>query len=162
MTLLQTIKYPDALLWQRAAEITLFDGDLKVFADDLLETMYAASGIGITACHIGVLKRLVVIDLEKGKPQIYVNPKIIWSSPDNSKAMEGSVSMPGVTEEIERPSRIKMTYQDLSGQYQEIEANGFLATCLQHEVDQLNGIFWLDRLSRLKRERVIKRYKKLQ
>ena len=132
-----------------------------MLARDLVETMHAAPGIGITAPHVGVLRRVVVIQLETDpEPHIYINPQIVWASPDMIRHTEGSVSMPGVTEEIERPAHVRVGYLDVDGVAHEEEAQGFMAVCLQHEIDQLDGIFWLDRLSRLKRDRVIKRYEK--
>lgn len=162
MTLLTIIKYPDPLLRQKAHAIKVFDNELKTFAHDLYETMLAAPGVGITACHVGVLKQLTVIDLEKGKPQFFANPQILWQSDELSEANEGSVSMPGAIDVVKRPARVRVAYQDLSSVSLEIEADGFLAACLQHEIDQLDGIFWLERLSRLKRDRLIKRWQKTQ
>ena len=109
-----------------------------------------------------MLERLTVIELDGPASQrIYVNPRIEWFSPERQRHTEGSVSMPGVTDEVERPARIRLTYQDLSGTRQTEEADGLLSVCLQHEIDQLDGLFWIDRLSRLKRERLLTRYRKL-
>lgn len=125
--------------------------------------MRAAPGIGITAAHIGVLKRLVVLELDPtNEARFYVNPEIKWSSSETIRHEEGSVSMPGVSDEIERAASVRVGYRDLSGVPQTEEATGLLSICLQHEIDQLNGIFWIDRLSKLKRDRLIKRYEKLQ
>lgn len=145
-----------------AAPVERFDADLAALANDLLETMRAAPGIGITAPHIGILQRLTVIELDPASgPKIYVNPEIIWSSDDTVSHAEGSVSMPGITDDVVRPRLINVRYQTLSGDVVETEADGFLSVCLQHEIDQLDGIFWLQRLSRLKRERATKRFAKL-
>jgi peptide deformylase len=145
-----------------AESVTNFDAELHSLAADLQDTMRAAPGIGITAPHIGVLLRLVVIELSASNGvRSYVNPKIVWASPDSIRHREGSVSMPGVLEEIERPARIQVRYHDLSGAERLEEADGLLAVCLQHEIDQLDGIFWIQRLSRLKRDRLLKRYEKL-
>ena len=160
MTVRPIVKFPDARLRMVAAPVTLFDNALKQLADDLLETMRAAPGIGITAPHIGVLSRVVVLELTAGKVRVYVNPAIEWASDDMAKHDEGSVSMPGAIEEIERPARVRVSYQDLTGATLTEEADGLLAVCHQHEIDQLDGIFWLQRLSRLKRERVVKRYER--
>lgn len=147
----------------KAEPVTVFDEDLRVLARDLTDTMRAAPGVGITAPHLGIMKRLVVIGLDSGQePKVYVNPRLLWASEDMIRHTEGSVSMPGVTDEIERPACVRVSYQDLDGTWQEEEAEGFMAVCLQHEIDQLDGIFWLDRLSRLRRERVMKRYEKLR
>ena len=163
MTIRPLIFFPDPRLRAPACAVKVFDGALRHLAQDLLETMRAAPGIGITACHIGILERVVVIALpEQAEPVFYINPEILWSSEELMRYEEGSVSMPGVAEAIERPVRVRFRWQDLQGAVHEGEAEGLLAICLQHEIDQLNGIFWLDRLSRLKRERVIRRYEKLR
>jgi peptide deformylase len=157
------VVYPDPRLRQQAQPVTAFDDALRALAQDLTDAMNAASGIGITAPHVGVPTRLVAIRHEPAtEPTIYVNPQVVWSSAETIRHTEGSVSMPGVTEEIERPARVRVTYQDLDGAPREEEAEGFAAVCLQHEIDQLDGVFWIDRLSRLKRDRVIKRYEKLR
>jgi peptide deformylase len=156
------LRFPDARLSMSAAPVERFDADLSSLAQDLLETMRSAPGIGITAPHIGVLQRLAVIELDPASgPKIYVNPEITWSSDDTVSHAEGSVSMPGITEDVIRPRLIRLRYQTLSGDVDEIEADGLLSICLQHEIDQLDGMFWLQRLSRLKRERATKRFAKL-
>ncbi|AFK56582.1 peptide deformylase [Tistrella mobilis] len=183
------VMFPDPRLTSPAAEVTSFDAALAALADDLLDTMRDAPGIGITAPHLGLLHRLVVIELpddaeagdaeagdaeagdaeagdaEAGDPEgvrIYVNPRITWSSDDTVIHEEGSISMPGVSEEVERPARIRLTWQDLTGAAHEAEADGLLAICLQHEIDQLDGIFWTRRLSKLRRDRLHKRYEKMR
>jgi peptide deformylase len=157
------VQFPDPRLRQVAQPVTEFDTKLRDLAADLLDTMRAVPGIGITASHIGVAQRLVVIELstETGV-HIYVNPTIIWSSDETGRRQEASVSMPGVGDELERPARIRVQYQDLDGAQQVEEADGLAAICLQHEIDQLDGIFWIQRLSKLKRDRLIKKYEKLQ
>jgi peptide deformylase len=161
MTLRTILKFPDPRLRQPAAAVTLFDASLRSLAAELLETMHAAPGIGITAPHIGIAQRLVVIELSaEDGVRSYVNPKIVWASEVLARHAEGSVSMPGVTEEIERPAHIRVSWQDLDGAERVEAAEGLLAVCLQHEIDQLDGIFWIYRLSRLKRDRLIKRYEK--
>ncbi len=162
MAILPIVRFPDPRLRAIAEPVERFDAGLQALADDLLATMRAAPGVGITASHVGMLQRLVVLELSPGEVRTYVNPKLLWSSPETTRATEGSVSMPGVTEEVERFARVRVSYQDLSGAEQTEEADGFLAVCHQHEIDQLDGIFWLHRLSRLKRERVVARYGKLQ
>jgi peptide deformylase len=157
------VRFPDPRLRQKAEPITAIDEQVRALARDLTETMHAAPGIGITAPHIGVLRRLMVIQLESDpQPHIYINPEIAWSSSEMIRHVEGSVSMPGVTEEIERPQRVRVRYKRLDGMEYEEEAKGLMAVCLQHEIDQLEGIFWIDRLSKLKRDRLIKRFEKLQ
>lgn len=157
------VRFPDPRLRAVAEPVTIFDEGLGDLATDLLDTMRAAPGIGITAPHIGIPTRLVVLELSiDDGVRIYVNPKIVWASTDMIRHLEGSVSMPGVTEEVERHARVRVSYQDLSGSEQIEEAEGLLAVCHQHEVDQLDGVFWIQRLSRLKRERLVKRYEKRQ
>lgn len=142
--------------------MTVFDEALRGLAQDLLDTMRAAPGIGITAPHLGIPTRLVVLELSHAEgARTYVNPRIDWASPEMLRHAEGSVSMPGVTEEVERHARVRIAYQDLGGTERTEEAEGLLAVCHQHEIDQLDGIFWIHRLSRLKRDRLIKRYEKL-
>ncbi len=162
MSIRPIVTFPNTILRRQAEPVTQFCEDLRMLAQDLLETMRAAPGIGITAPHIGVLKQLVVTEIEPNmQARFYVNPRIEWASDDMVRREEGSVSMPGVSDEIERPASVRIAYQDLSGSTHTEEASGLLATCLQHEIDQLNGIFWLYRLSKLKRDRLIKRFDKL-
>lgn len=156
------VRFPDPRLRMVAERVDIFDDALRHLAAELLTAMRAAPGIGITAPHIGVLKRLVVLELSAGDVRTYVNPEIVWTSAETIMHPEGSVSMPGVTDDIERHASVRVTYQDLDGTRQTEEADGLLSVCHQHEIDQLNGMFWLQRLSRLKRERLIKRYEKLQ
>jgi peptide deformylase len=163
VTVQTILRFPDHRLCATAQRLVVFDEDLCSLATDLLDTLRAASAIGITATHIGVLKRLAVIELAAADGvRTYVNPEIVWASADMIRHEEGSVSMPGVTEEIERHARVRVSYQDLSGVEKIKEADGLLSVCLQHEVDQLDGIFWIYRLSRLKRDRVVKRFDKTQ
>lgn len=161
MAIRPILRFPDPRLRAVAEPVERFDADLRQLAADLLETMRAAPGVGITAPHVGVPLRLVVLELTPGDVRTYANPQILWASPDTARATEGSVSMPGVTEEVERPAKVRLSWRDLDGAAHEEEVEGFLATCHQHEIDQLDGIFWLQRLSRLKRDRVIARYGKL-
>lgn len=156
------LKYPNPELRRPALPVDVFDAALRALTDDLLDTMHSAQGIGITAPHIGILQKVAVVQLEATDPvKIYINPKVVWASDEMQPYKEGSVSMQDVVEEIERPARVRVEYQDLDGKPQIEEADGLLSVCLQHEVDQLEGIYWLDKLSRLKRERVVKRYEKI-
>jgi len=162
MTVQPIVQFPDPRLRQVAVPVTVFGADLRRLADDLLETIRAAPGLGITAPHIGVLQRLVVLDLpEAASHGVYVNPQILWSSDEKIRHREGSISMPGVLDEIERPVKIRLQYQDLDGAAHVEEAEGLAAICHQHEIDQLDGIFWIQRLSSLKRQRLVKRYEKI-
>ena len=160
MPILTILRYPDPGLRTPAREVTAFDDRLSALADDLLETMRAAPGVGITACHVGIFERVVVIELKPGEPRVYINPEIEAFSDERMTATEGSVSMPGVTDEIDRPRAIRLAWQDLEGRRHEGVMTGFEAVCMQHEIDQLNGLFWLQRLSRIRRERLVKRFQK--
>jgi peptide deformylase len=156
------VRYPDPRLALPAQAVTAFDGALRELAKDLFETMHAAPGIGITAPHIGIPLRVVVLDLDPiDGARTYVNPEIIWASPEMILHQEGSVSMPGVNDDIRRHARVRITYHDINGSLQTEESAGLRAVCHQHEIDQLNGLFWIQRLSRLKRERLIKRFERM-
>ena len=154
------IRYPDPRLALPAQPATAFDRGLRELAQDLVDTMHAAPGIGITAPHVGVALRVVVLDLGDGA-RTYVNPAIVWASPEMIMHREGSVSMPGINDEIERHARVRITYHDIDGNPQTEQSDELRAVCHQHEIDQLNGLFWIKRLSRLKRERLIKRFEKM-
>jgi peptide deformylase len=162
MTIRPIVRYPDPRLAIPARPVTLFDDALRDLAKDLLETMHAAPGIGITAPHIGVPLRVVVLELDANAgPRTYVNPEIEWASSETILYWEGSVSMPGVNDEVLRHARVRISYQDVDGNARSEESEGLRAVCHQHEIDQLNGLFWINRLSRLKRERLIKRFEKM-
>jgi peptide deformylase len=162
MTIRPIIRYPDPRLTLPAQPVTAFDGALRDLAGDLIETMHAAPGIGITAPHIGISLRVVVLDLDANDgARTYVNPEIIWASPETILHQEGSVSMPGVNDDIQRHARVRISYRDVAGNIQTEQSEGLRAVCHQHEIDQLNGLFWIQRLSRLKRERLIKRFEKV-
>ena len=162
MTVRPIVRYPDRRLGTPARPVTMFDEALRELAADLLDTMRAAPGIGITAPHIGVPLRVVVLELDaKDGARTYVNPQIDWASPEMILHREGSVSMPGVNDEVQRHARVRISYQDLDGNMQTEESDGLRAVCHQHEIDQLDGMFWIQRLSRLKRERLVKKFEKL-
>ena len=161
MTIRPILIYPDAGLRKPALPVLTFDGNLAALALDLVDTMRAANGMGITAAHIDVPLRVVVIELPGGgEPELYINPIIDEIGGELARFDEGSVSMPGISEQVERKNAIKLSYQDINGERHQLDATGFLAICLQHEIDQLDGIFWLSRLSLIKRERAIKRFQK--
>ena len=162
MTIRPIVHYPDPRLALPAQPVTVFEDGLRDLARDLLETMHAAPGIGITAPHIGVSLRVVVLDLDANDgARTYVNLQIIWASPETIPHQEGSVSMPGVNDDISRHAHVRISYRDIDGNLQTEESEGLRAVCHQHEIDQLNGMFWIKRLSRLKRERLIKRFEKV-
>ena len=162
MTVRPIVRYPDRRLGTPARPVTMFDDALRELAADLLDTMRAAPGIGITAPHIGVPLRVVVLELDaRDGARTYVNPQIEWASPELILHREGSVSMPGVNDEVQRHARVRISYQDLDGNTQAEESDGLRAVCHQHEIDQLDGMFWIQRLSRLKRERLVKKFEKI-
>lgn len=162
MKLPSLLTYPDPRLRAVARPVTAFDDRLAALAADLCAAVEAAPAVGLAASHIGVLQRLIVVRPPKGGALgIYVNPVIEWASAETMVNEEGSVSLPGVSATIERPRAVRVAYSDLDGVGGVEEAEGFHAAVLQHEIDQLDGVFWIERLSRLKRERLVKRYQKL-
>ncbi|AYM62342.1 peptide deformylase [Agrobacterium fabrum] len=160
MAIRPILPYPHAGLSGICAPVTVFDDHLRELVTDLIDTMRAAPGVGITAAHIGVMQRVFVLELTPGTVLTYINPEITSQSPQTIRHVEGSVSMPGFTEEVERPSTVEVRFQDITGAEQTETAEGFHAICIQHEIDQLDGIFWLKRLSRLKRDRLVKKWEK--
>lgn len=157
------VLFPDPRLSLRAGPVVEFGPSLKVLADDVRDTLMAAHAIGLTAPHIGVPARVVVIRMPPtDEVRVYVNPVILWASPDTATHDEGSVSMPCVRERITRPARVRFGYRDLDGVAREAAMDGFPAAVIQHEIDQLDGMFWIARLSRLKRDRLLKRFEKLR
>jgi peptide deformylase len=156
------VLFPDPQLRVPAEPVGHFGPELAALVRDVADTLGAVSAIGLTAPHIGVRQRVVVVRLEPGaETRVYVNPAVTWASPEVAAQEEGSVSMPGVREAITRPARVRISFRTLAGETAEEEAAGFPAAVLQHEIDQLDGIFWIDRLSRLKRDRLVKRFGKL-
>lgn len=156
---------PDPRLKTEAEPVTDITDEIRALAADMLETMYDAPGIGLAAVQIGVMKRLLVIDVagkdEPRAPMVVINPEITWESDEEfSIHEEGCLSIPDYYEEVERPAKIRVRYTDLDGKTQEIEAEGILATCLQHEIDHLDGVLFIDYLSKLKRDRVMKKFTK--
>ena len=152
---------PDPILRKKCEPLEKVDAETKKLMDDMLETMYAAPGIGLAAVQVGILKRLVVIDIskaeEKKKPIFLINPQIIRQSKKTSVYEEGCLSLPGQFAEIERPAECTLKYIDYNGKEKELKADGLLATCVQHEVDHLNGILFIDYLSKLKKDMIIKK-----
>ena len=152
---------PDPILRKKCEPLEKVDTETKKLMDDMLESMYAAPGIGLAAIQIGILKRIVVIDISKGeeekKPMFLINPKIIHQSKKTSIYEEGCLSLPGQFAEIERPAECTLKYVDYNGKEKELKADGLLATCVQHEVDHLNGILFIDYLSKLKKDMIIKK-----
>jgi len=164
MTIKPLIILPDPVLRQASKPIERVDDELKRLADDMLETMYDAPGIGLAAIQIGVPRRMLVIDVaregEDKQPQVFINPEILKSSDERSVYEEGCLSIPDYYAEVERPAVITLKYLDRDGKEHTADADGLLATCLQHEIDHLNGVLFIDHISRLKREMVIKKFTK--
>jgi peptide deformylase len=164
MAIHEIIKIPDKRLRQASEPVKKIDAGIRKLVDDMFETMYKAPGIGLAAIQIGVPKRVVTMDLSKKEdehePQVFINPELIWTSDRKTTREEGCLSIPDYYEEIERPAEVKVKYLDLDGKPQEIEASGLLATCLQHEIDHTNGVLFIDYLSKLKRDRVTKKFTK--
>lgn len=164
MALREIIKLPDKRLRLVSEPVGKIDGTIRKLVDDLFETMYAAPGIGLAAIQIGIAKRVVTMDLAKKdedrRPLVLINPALTWKSAETAKGEEGCLSIPDYYEEIERATQVRVKYLDLDGREHEIEASKLLAVCLQHEIDHTNGVLFIDHLSRLKRERVTKKFAK--
>ena len=164
MALRDIITIPDPRLRLKSEPVKEIDAGLRALVEDMFETMYAAPGIGLAAIQVAVPQRVVTMDLAKKddekEPQVFINPEIVWSSEEKSIYDEGCLSIPEYYEEVERPQKVKVKYLDLDGKQHEIEADGLLATCLQHEIDHLNGVLFIDHLSKLKRDMVMKKFKK--
>jgi peptide deformylase len=165
MAVLEILEFPDRRLTRPAEPVAAIDHDLERLLDDMLETMYAAPGIGLAAPQVGIAQRAFVADLGgegERQPLYVINPEIVWRSADTTTAEEGCLSLPQQYGEVSRASAIRLRHQDLSGETREIEADGLLARCLQHEVDHLNGVLFIDHLSALKRTLIVRRLSKTQ
>ena len=152
---------PDPILRKKSEMLEKVDDELRALLDDMLETMYDAPGIGLAAVQIGILKRLIVIDIskdqEKKNPLFLINPEIISKSKKTSTYEEGCLSLPGHFAEVERPAECQIRFVDYNGKTKELQANGLLATCIQHEVDHLDGVLFIDYLSKLKKDMIVKK-----
>jgi peptide deformylase len=155
---------PDKRLRLKSEAVKTVDKSLRALIDDMFETMYAAPGIGLAAIQIGVPKRVVTMDLAKKdepkQPQVFINPEVVWTSDEKATYEEGCLSIPEYYEEVERPKAVKVKFFDVDLKPQEIEAESLLATCLQHEIDHINGVLFIDHISKLKRDMVMKKFKK--
>ena len=164
MALRDIIVLPDKRLRLKSKPVPRIDGDIRKLVEDMFETMYKAPGIGLAAIQVGVPVRLVVMDLSKKEtetePRVFVNPEILSPSEEKSTYEEGCLSIPDVHEDVERPARVKVKYLDLDGKAHEEDADGLFATCIQHEVDHLNGVLFIDHISKLKRDRIVKKFTK--
>ncbi|ALG70689.1 peptide deformylase [Azospirillum thiophilum] len=166
MARLPILVAPHPVLKRKAQPVAEVDARVAKLMDDMVETMYDANGIGLAAPQVGVLDRVIVVDVhEKGEPPNPIrlaNPEIVWSSDEKAVCEEGCLSVPEQYAEVTRPERIRVRYLDERNQPQELEADGMLATCLQHEIDHLNGVLFVDYLSTLKRGILLKKVQKLQ
>ncbi|MFY9991027.1 MAG: peptide deformylase [Rhodoplanes sp.] len=164
MAVRDIIKLPDKRLRLVSDPVDKIDPELKRLVEDMFETMYDAPGIGLAAIQLGVAKRVVTMDISKKEdaknPRVFINPEVVWSSDEKSVYEEGCLSIPDVHEDVERPARVIVRYLDLAGKAQESEADGLFATCIQHEIDHLNGVLFIDHISKLKRDRIVKKFTK--
>ena len=155
---------PDPRLKAVSEPVRNVDSAIRRLAEDMLDSMYAAKGVGLAAVQIGTPKRVIVMDLApkdgKPEPRVFINPKILWTSAETAVCEEGCLSVPDIWEEVERPAQIKAEYLDREGKRIAVEAEGLLATCLQHEMDHLEGVLFVDHLSRLKRAMAMKKLAK--
>jgi peptide deformylase len=164
MTIRPLVIIPDSKLRLVSEPVQEITGEIRRLADDMLETMYDAPGVGLAAIQIGVPVRMVTMDVSKSEderePMVLINPEIVWASEEKRVYEEGCLSIPEYYEEVERPDRVRFRYMDLKGETIEQDADGLLATCVQHEIDHLNGVLFIDYLSKLKRDRVVTKFKK--
>lgn len=161
MAKLKVYEYPHPILKKKAEKVSAVDDELRAFMDDMLETMYDSNGCGLAAPQVGVSKRIVVIDIaredEEPAPMYLVNPEIVWKSEETEICEEGCLSLPEMRAEVERPASVKIRYLDYDGKECELLAEDFLAVAAQHELDHLDGILYIDHLSRLKRQMLVKK-----
>jgi peptide deformylase len=164
MAIREILVVPDPRLKLVSEPVAVVDDELRALMDDMLETMYDAPGIGLAAIQVGVAKRVIVMDLGRDdtdrQPRYFVNPEILWSSDDLAPYEEGCLSVPEIYEEVERPDKVKLRYLNYQGEQIEEDADGVFAVCIQHEMDHLQGVLFLDHLSRLKRTRAVQKVKK--
>jgi peptide deformylase len=164
MAIRKILTEPDPFLRQKSTNVEEVNDEIRILMNDMLETMYHAPGIGLAAIQVGIPKRVIVIDLsraeEEKKPLYFINPEIITNSDNNAAYEEGCLSVPGQFAEISRPDKCKVKYLDYNGNAKILEAQGLLATCLQHEIDHLEGILFIDYLSKLKKGMIIKKLSK--
>jgi peptide deformylase len=164
MAIRPLVTLPDPRLRLKSVPVDKIDAEVRRLSEDMLDTMYDAPGVGLAAIQIGEPRRIVTIDTakkdEERRPVVLVNPQIVWASEEKSAYEEGCLSIPEYYEEVERPARVTFRYTDLDGKTIEVEAEGLLATVVQHEIDHLNGVLFIDHLSKLKRDRVVKKFVK--
>jgi len=166
MAILPILTAPDPLLKKKSVDVVEVNDDIRTFLNDMVETMYDAPGIGLAAPQVGVLKNIIVVDVseddENNIPMKMINPKITWASEELSSYEEGCLSVPQSYAEIERPSKVRIKYLDETGTEHEIDADGMLATCVQHEIDHLEGTLFIDHMSRIKRSIIMRKLTKMK
>ncbi len=166
MAKLDIINVPDPLLKTMSKPVAQVDERVRTLLDDMLETMYDAPGIGLAAIQVGVAERLIVLDTsmeeEEKRPQFFINPEIVWESEELNVYSEGCLSVPEHYADVERPASVRVKYLDYNGETQEQLMEGLDATCIQHEIDHLNGVVFIDYLSRLKRNMIVRKVQKAQ
>jgi peptide deformylase len=164
MSIRPILTAPDPRLKAVSTAVEKVDAETRRLVDDMIESMYAADGIGLAAVQIGVPKRVIVMDLDqkdgKKNPRVFINPKILWASDELATFEEGCLSVPDIWEDVERPAKIKAEHRDRDGKLVMLEADGLLATCLQHEMDHLEGVLFIDHISRLKRSMALRKLQK--
>jgi peptide deformylase len=164
MALRDILILPDKRLRLASKPVAKVDAATRKLVEDMFETMYDAPGVGLAAIQVGEPKRIVTVDLAKKdeppQPQVFINPELVWKSEEMKTHEEGCLSIPEYYEDVERPAEVTVQYLDLDGKKQELAAAGLLATCIQHEIDHLNGVLFIDHISKLKRDRVIKKFTK--
>lgn len=163
MALLEIIIAPNPIFRTKSAPVTEFDDSVRALVSDMLETMYANRGIGIAANMVGKAAQIIIVDIQANgerEPLVCINPKLVWMSEDKATNEEASLSFPGISADITRPIAIKMAYQDVDGEAHELDAEDWLATVIQHELDYLEGRTYLDHLSKMKRDRLMKKMQK--
>lgn len=166
MAVLEILVAPHPVLKQKAKPVVAVDARVVRLLDDMVETMYAANGIGLAAPQVGVLERVIVVDVhakdEPPNPIRLVNPEVVWASDDIAVCEEGCLSVPEQYAEVKRPTAVRVRYLDETGATREIEAEGMLAVCIQHEIDHLNGVLFVDHLSSLKRGMILRKVQKMR
>ena len=165
MAIRDILKLPDRTLRKVSKPVAKITPEILKLLDDMLDTMYAAPGIGLAAIQVGIPKRLVVVDTARGEdepknPLYFINPEIVWSSSELNEHEEGCLSIPEVFDIVKRPAEVKVRFLDRSGEAQELHLAGIHATCIQHEIDHTKGILFIDHLTRLKRDRIVRKFAK--
>jgi peptide deformylase len=162
MAVRDIVKLPDPILKTASAPVPAVTDEVRALVTDMFDTMYAAPGIGLAAVQVGVRKRIVVTDVAKDDepkaPMCFINPEIVWRSQETTEYEEGCLSIPEVYDKVVRPAEVQVRYMDLEGEEQAIHCTGLLATCIQHEIDHVNGVLFIDHLGRLKRDRIVKKF----